>query len=333
MSRRSRPPGLFRGTELLRLLSAIMLLGLLATFYRHFRSTSLVEEAKSQNAALPVSPVTAWKETVLPISDSDGAEDSLEKDAFREEAQAIVDKKPYMAEEMASYWRLFRWARAESTDDLEKRARRDVYFTHLYQDPATFRGQLIHLRVHIRQILPQPDLGPNSANAKEVYQATVRTDESQSNPYMLVLTEKDPNLPVGADVHAEGTFVGFFHKLMTYEDREGTRRAAPVLIGRLRWMEDPIQKGLKEQESTTAWVFLGVFALIAIVLGSQWWYSRSQVVRAPESPVDEKAIDRWLETGEIPADPAETPDWTDAGLDDPEKRDSTPGGEPGRRPS
>ena len=40
--------------------------------------------------------------------------------------QVIQDREVQTAEEMASYWRLFRWARAEPSAELEKRARRDL---------------------------------------------------------------------------------------------------------------------------------------------------------------------------------------------------------------
>ncbi len=312
----STPPGLFRGSELRRLISAILFLGVVALFYNHFRQTRIVDRAK-QAESTPAEAVE-WHETVVPIPDSDGAEDSFEKDAFREEAEAVVDKKPYMAEEMASYWRLFRWARAESTADLEKRARRDVVFTHLFQDPEKFRGELIHLRLHVKQVLSQPDLGENSAGVDHVFEAHGVTDDSRTFPYIVIFPEKPPQLPVGHSIHEEATFVGFFHKLVTYEELTGTNRAAPVLIGRLTWMEDPVAKGLREQTGATTWIFFAVFAVVAALIGVQSWFTHRQKVILPERPVDEKALNDWLETGEInaPVDD-KRPDWLTSG-DSPE---------------
>lgn len=294
----SSPPGLFRGNELRRLISAVLFLGVVGLFYNHFRRTQIADKAKE--AETPAATAIEWHETVVPIPDSDGAQDSIEKDAFREEAEALVDKKPYMAEEMASYWRLFRWARAETTEELEKRARRDVVFTHLFQDPAKFRGELIHLRLHVKQVLPQPDLGENSAGVNQVFEAHGVTDDSRTFPYIVIFPEKPPQLPIGHSVHEEATFVGFFHKLVTYEELTGTSRAAPVLIGRITWMEDPVAKGLREQGDTTTWIFVGVFAVVALLIGAQSWYVHRQKVVFPDKPVDQKALDQWLESGEIP---------------------------------
>ena len=308
----SNPPGLFRGSELRRLISAVLFLGVVGLFYNHFRRTQLADEAKQVES--PASPEVEWHETVVPIPDSDGAQDPFEQDAFREEAEALVDKKPYMPEEMASYWRLFRWARAETTAELEKRARRDVFFTHIFQDPEKFRGELIRLRLHVKQVIPQPDLGENSAGVDHVFEARGVTDDSRTYPYIVVFPEKPPQLPVGSSVHEEATFVGFFHKLVVYEELTGTSRAAPVLIGRLTWMEDPLAKGRREQSDVTTWIFFAVFGVVAALIGVQSWFTHRQKVILPDRPVDQQALDRWLETGEIEAPVEEKrPDWLSAG--------------------
>jgi len=311
---------LFRGYELTRLVAGILVLGIVGLFYFQARNpkmwtgvaqddTPLLEaEAEGTSRQVPAEAAPAvkdgappvWQETVVPIPDSDGAADPAEQEAFREEAQAIVDKKALSAEEMASYWRLVRWARAESTPDLEKRARRDLLFTHLFQDPAKYRGELIRLRLHVKRVLQHTDVPKNSADTKELYEAWGVTDDSQSFPYCVVFTDKPPQLKMGPVVFEEATFVGFFHKQMLYQDPEEKSRVAPLLIGRLTWIENPVDKAYAEQASATWWIFAGVFGLVAIVVGTQWWAGRSQTVRMPDKPVDEQAMNRWLETGEIP---------------------------------
>ncbi len=316
---------LFRGYELTRLVAGILVLGIVGLFYFQARNPKMWTGIAGDDSGLRESEAgapavkaqtTEWKEQIVPIPESDGAADPAEKEAFAEEAQAIVDKKPLSAEEMASYWRLVRWARAESTADLEKRARRDLLFTHLAQDPAKYRGELVRLRLHVKRVLQHTDVPKNSADTKELYEAWGVTDDSQSNPYCVLFPEKPPQLKVGPVVFEEATFVGFFHKLMLYEDTEDNKRYTPLLIGRLTWIENPVDKAYAEQSNATWWIFAGVFALVTVVVGTQWWSARTQVVRVPEKPVDEKALNRWLETGEIPEPkPDGTPDWLDS--DDP----------------
>ena len=318
-----RPTGLFRGYELTRLIAATLLLGIIGLYYfqavnpKTWTGIARDDTAPSDDSVrAAVSPEEAarWKEIIVPIPGSEGedggARDPEQIDAFKEEAQVIQDREVLTAEEMASYWRLFRWARAEPSVELENRARRDLFFTHFAQAPATYRGELVRLKLNVARVLPNSDLKQNSADVKQVYEAWGTTSDSQSYPYVVVFPDLPPQLPIGVNLVEQAVFTGFFHKLMLYKTPDGQTHFAPLFLGRIRWTENPVSAHYKRQASASGWIIGGVIGVILIIFGTQWWYSRPMAVTIPERPVDQKALDRFLETGEIPdSPPSGPPEW------------------------
>ena len=258
-TRRRRPPPpqrLFRGRELGRLMS---MLGMLAVLWMMMvragdqdtwrwlandpgggRDRDVLAEVPAepqQPAAKPAEKSPAeWSPPVVPGPTD---EDPEEWDAAREQFQAVSDKESLHGEEMPAYWRLLRWARAQSFDELRKRANHNLFFTQLAKDPEKNRGKLFELKMHLMQSLEHEDVPENSAGVKELYEARGWTEESKANPYLVVFADRPPKLPLGADIREEATFVGYFLKLLSYEDGLGRRRCAharrsPGLAGKCR---------------------------------------------------------------------------------------------------
>lgn len=225
--------------------------------------------------------------------------------------QAVTDKSPLEAEEMPSYWKLMRWSMTQSFDELWKRARKDRYFTHLGQDPEKHRGELIALKISLRRALAH-EAGKNSAGVNQVYEAWGVTEESRTGLYCLVYYDQPPQLPLQPSIHEEALFVGYFLKLMSYEDAMGTTRWAPLLIGRLRWRENPARVALSRDRSERN----GMPFLVVGVLGGlgllAFWTKRYLSVGTPTESVtklvDHAAIEQWLDDAE---DGADSPDETE----------------------
>ncbi|HEX4146621.1 MAG TPA: hypothetical protein VHY91_24175 [Pirellulales bacterium] len=195
-------------------------------------------EAQPAKAATPADPF-AW-ETVVRKPGLKGPLDSdpKQRDAVNEQFKAVVDFAELASVEMPAYWSLMRWSRAQSFGELQQRARRggvDVFFKDFAEEPEKHRGELVQLELHVVRALTF-DVGANPAGIKRVYEAWGVTDnDSRSNPYVIVFSEKPPQMPLGAKIDEEGTFVGYFLKDMGYEAHDNARRFAPLLIGRLRW--------------------------------------------------------------------------------------------------
>lgn len=240
---------------------------------------------------------------------------ALEESQANEQFQAVSDKAPLAAEEMPAYWRLMRWSMTQSFDELWERAHKDRYLTHLAETPEKHRGELVGLTLSLRRTTsftaPQ-----NSAGAKTVYEAWGVTEESRGNFYCLVFYDKPPELPIHPNVHEEARFVGYFHKLLTYQDALDKTRWAPLLIGRLKWRENPARVALEQTRHIWAYWLVGALLLMpVVVIWTNRYLDRGRTLLMPLQEVDHASIERWLETGvAADASPTEMPELDGLGL-------------------
>ncbi|HVX10181.1 MAG TPA: hypothetical protein VHC22_03165 [Pirellulales bacterium] len=304
MTRRHRTSpraGLFTGREFSRLSAAILMLVVLAMIIasasRPATWTWLTGEGVGR-AADAYAPKTAradlpaWQETVRAGEVS--PDDPEERDAAREEFEAVSDKAALAAEEMPSYWRLLRWACSQSFADMQARARRNVLYTQLWERPDKYRGELITMRLHVVRTLVH-EAPRNSAGVQQVCEVWGWTDESQSFPYVTVLVERPPALKLGAKVEQDGTFVGYFLKTMAYTDALGERRASPMLLGRLRCEERPTLAISNPDDSIAFWRTMAVGGGLAILVAASWYWRRARR-RPPAADLTKTAdTEHWLQ--------------------------------------
>jgi hypothetical protein len=328
MRRRKRfaaaPQKLFRGREMTRLISMLAMLVVLGLMINRASDPALwrwlVDDEGGHSArdnaaaadtvqpdslapeALAVATTvktTAKKVAAAPVETIIPGPTDLdpeEREIALEHFQAITDKQPLVAEEMPTYWRFMRWSRASSFRELQKRARRDLMFTHLWQEPEIHRGELVELRLHVRRVLSW-DAPENSAGVKKIYEAWGNTDESKSFPYVLVFSELPPNLPLGDDLLEEAVFVGYFMKNLPYTAYD-VNRSAPMLIGRLEWRVNTGRQALQEAKKTNElgfWQTSIVVAAALLMLGFGWFSWRSR--KRPDAPshADEAKVNGWIE--------------------------------------
>ena len=245
----------------------------------------LVAASEDQTAAEPT------QEPVRVTGPTD--QDSEELDAAREEFQAISDKAPMQKEEMPAYWRLVSWVEHQPLEVLQQRARSDLLFTHLVEAPDKYRGQIIHVRLHLARTLSY-EAEANQLGIKQLYEAWGYTDESRGWPYVVVFSDLPPGMPIRASVQEEASFYGYFLKTMSYE-AFNKRNVSPVLIGRIVW--HPLAT---RQASTPEWFWVTCLAggFIAILLIGRWihnyisWGNRP--VASPMAGTG-KSVEAWLE--------------------------------------
>lgn len=213
--------------------------------------------------------------------------------------QAVTDREPCSAEEMPAYWKLMRWSMTQSFDDLWDRANSDRYFTHLAEDPDKHRGELIALKPSLRRFVPHQEVPKNSAGAKEIYEVWGVTDESRTGLYCMVFYDKPPELPVTPNIHEEALFVGYFLKLISYEDALGVKRWAPLMIGRLKWRENSARVAMRQQRTSgDMWQWLIIGGAL-VVLGVAWVWTRPSARQLAANQVipDHTGIEQWLASG------------------------------------
>ena len=208
-----RPSSLFRGSELPRLLFlvAIVLAGwpMIVLFARPQAAD------KPPPPALPVAKIT-------PVVADDGVE-----------FQALIDKAPVQTRESAAYATLLERARETPPEELAAQARRDIFYTHLWERPKAYRGVPIHLEGTAKKVLTH-EVGPSMSPKGRLYEVWVYSDENRAFPYVITIEDPPPGLVIGHELDLRVTIDGYFMKLLGYHAGDHLR-AAPMLVGRMHW--------------------------------------------------------------------------------------------------
>jgi hypothetical protein len=259
-------------TRAFSLLFALAVLGML---YERMRDPATWVWFTGENpAAVDVSPQAVQPAAAPPKELIVAGPNDLDPDAVAEMAlllKPVRDKTDLVGREMPAYWRLMEWSLSQPFAQLEQRALRDVPFQMVWSDPDRYRGKLVRMRMHVRRVL-QHDAPGNPLKLKEVFEVYAWTDDSLSHPYVVVIPECPPGLPVGSDVHGEIVFVGYFLKIMRGEAFDKLR-GYPLFIGRARSVARPApanagQSGLD--------LFLILFAVGGLMLAGIFWFAYSR---------------------------------------------------------
>ena len=307
-TRDRRPASLFRGAELPRLMTMVVMLGVLFLLF------DLARDQRTWRwiapGALAEAPAAEAADR-LAISADDGAHggltdlDSLERDAAREEFGAVTDKTPLGKEEMPAYWRLMAWEQHQSTAELRQRAAKDVSFRELWQQPDKWRGRLVELPLHLGRTAKVEELADNELGMKTLYEVWGWNSNSQPYWYWLVCPNLPPGMPEGA-IQEEVTFVGYFLKLIPYEDHQGKTLAAPLLIGTLVW--HPIANGAPEsRDDWTRWAYpvvivVGVLVVLQAWMSVAWRRRKAALQRALQWGSNDRTVESWLDHAEEAVD-------------------------------
>jgi hypothetical protein len=297
------------GSEMLRIGSLIMVLFVIGMMYFRARDPDTWrwftnEKAETVQAASEL-PAQPSDEVVTGPNDTD----SEQQADFQDTAQAITDKKPLAAEEMFAYWRLVNWARTQTFDELWKRAANSVFFSSLYEHPEEHRGQLVALKLHVKRVLQHPP-DATDPDRPTVYEAWGATDESKTFPYCVLFPADRDQIANADNIDEEADFAGYFLKVMEYQDKLGTRRGAPLLIGRLHWRTNAGRVAYAASRESSPWPFLlvagGAVALFVAHRALRGRKSTDEPIVTSTTTPEE--LEDWLIAAESPesADPAKS---------------------------
>lgn len=217
-----RPAGsLFRGSELPRLvlLAGIVLAGWpLVLLFARGPADDKPAPPPPGIAAADLTPVEADVDVVF---------------------EAVVDKRPMQLRENAAYGLLLERARQTKLAELARAARKDLYWTHLWERPAKYRGVPVHIEGTARRVLSY-EINPELAPKGRMYEAWVYSDENRKDPYVLTFEAPPAGLRISPEQFTRIRFDGYFFKLLGYRAGD-TLRAAPMLIGRLTLAPAPAE--------------------------------------------------------------------------------------------
>jgi hypothetical protein len=171
-----------------------------------------------------------------------------------------------------AYFYLLDLARRVPAEDLEEQGRHRVLtFAHFSASPEEYRGQPVFLKGHVRRMTEIKPI-ENHAGFEKLYEGWLFTEESQDNPYVIIVSRLPENFPLGGSIVEDVSFAGYFLKLWGYRAGDGDRYA-PLLIGhRIIW--HPRQAGFVPSTSTHLLILAGVAVLIAGLIGVTWYARR-----------------------------------------------------------
>jgi hypothetical protein len=136
-------------------------------------------------------------------------------------------------------------------------------FVDLFKNPDRYHGKPVTLQGHVRKLSAMP-AGENEFDFETLYEAWLFTNDSQSNPAVVVSASIPQGMPLGDDLVEQVSVTGYFFKMYAYPARDTTRVAPLLLAQRLRW--HPLEStGDRTQAPTFLYIIVAVF-LAGLVL-------------------------------------------------------------------
>jgi hypothetical protein len=265
---------------------------------------SALPDAKPEPKSPSVSPAATPEPEIAGPTD----EDSDEREEASKEFQVMVDGgMTLQREEMVPYNRMVEWVKNQPFERLYHRAKKNLWYTHLHDQPERYRGALVAMNVDVRRAM---DAGENEygINLHEVWAAT---NESRGRLYDLIIVDYPKKMPVGDFIREKAKFAGYFLKLQGYEPASAkpgqAPDKAPLLIGRLDWEQVVAPVVDNTQEWVWGSVALGAICLVLVVRFVYYKLVRRQPTAARSlisspSPGDVIPIDVWLERSSLDVD-------------------------------
>jgi len=181
------------------------------------------------------------------------------------EFQALRDKRPIETRDSAAYAVLLQRVRETPADELAKQARRDVFWTQLFERPEAYRGVPIHLEGTAKKVLSH-EVTPAMSPKGRLYEVWFYSDENRAFPYVITIEDPPPGLVVGQELFLRVSVDGYFMKQLGYRAAD-VARWAPLLVGRVRWIPKPAEAPGPMVEVRDFTQRNGLAFLIAIILG------------------------------------------------------------------
>ena len=119
-------------------------------------------------------------------------------------------------------------------DALAKAARKDLTYAHLLEQPARYRGEVVHIVGRLKQLRKfDAPRGVWNDGIRVMYEALIASDSHYNSRYYVILTEVPPGLKLGDNLdYPVSTDAYYFKRYFLENIKDGTKHRAPLLIGR-----------------------------------------------------------------------------------------------------
>jgi hypothetical protein len=161
---------------------------------------------------------------------------------------------------------------------LTEKARHDLTFAHLFEEPEKYRGQVVHVEGTIRRLRRfDPSRRAVKEGVPNLYEGWIFGDVYSGNPFCVIASELGPPLEIGERLDRRVSFDGYFFKRYRYKGGD-TWRDAPLLIGRVIQPQE-LREALADAPSSFSRLALpGFLALLIATAGLcialTWWFRR-----------------------------------------------------------
>lgn len=230
-------------------------------------------------------------------------EDPEERAAIHDEFQAITDKTlQIQEEEMFAYKRVVQWVVNQPISLMRRRARKDLTFNDFMLSPDKHRGALVELVLDAKMVRATEYRATDGSDLYEIWGVTT---DSGAWLYAAIVVGLPEGMPTATRINERVRFVGYFFKLQGYHEANAKPHApplaAPMLIGRVIWIQTPSPP----REHWEAWWTVLAVAGFVLVIGLQllWLVVRPKRRRPGVRPVlharpAATSLDAWFDQAE-----------------------------------
>jgi hypothetical protein len=183
---------------------------------------------------------------------------------------------------------------------LVEHARRDLTMAHLKEEPAKYRGELIHVEGQLKRVrrFDAPALAAKEG-VQSIYECWIFPDGSYDNPYCVITSELHAGIYPAESMSQRAALDGYLFKLYRYKTAKGWRDS-PLLIGKTIGLTQPAESDYAGETGTANDMLLPAFLVVIVAtavlaIGLTWWYRRGdrrahktmQTVRSNAFPADD----------------------------------------------
>ena len=186
---------------------------------------------------------------------------------------SVRDRRPRSDEDREAVLQLLCVAATTAPQQLAACSRKDVFFSTLWHNPATYRGELVRVQGVLRRLEIEKEnyADRNPYGIDVVYEAWLFPEDQVSNPMLVLFTELPPGLKPGLNLKENVAVDAYFLKIFAFWDQGGNYRGAPMFVGHKLMIHRVDSSRFDIQVVYFFAAIVAAFFLLALVF---WWQSR-----------------------------------------------------------
>jgi len=179
----------------------------------------------------------------------------------------VEDYAPFRAADGKPWYHLLGILQESRSEELRQNSRGEVAFVQLYEQPDSYRGELVTLSGMAKRATQQ-SAAPNSQGIEGYYELVLQPLDGPLRPISIKVLELPEGFPVGEGIREDVELTGFFFKNLVYLAEDGNDYIMPVLLAKdVQWEPQQSQAERRWNPSAVvAWGMVGGLAILATLL-------------------------------------------------------------------